>query len=581
MNKHLLQKKYNSNIWQKIFFADVICFLLVAILSVGVCYSYFSDKKEVSGTTSTAVVSVDYRTNPTDENSSTSQIYAQLNDGSTTVISSSNLISPGDNITIKGYAVNTSNVDVYVLARLEIITNKDTEVVWFNIENNDVLYVEKGLFQVGASVLSVGSSKELSFTYTFEGERYTNEYSIQNIELTLCAHQKDYLDLAKDYNNYTAVNGYSKDSIYATHYITGRKRDVFTAEDAVVENLTLDDLEKDSGGNYLINSCKDWMIFREYNPISNIGVSFKLNCYLDFNNTTTPINISNLYNNFDGQGYTINNYNGSTALFSQLHSIIFSNFGVDGAKIQDNYNESGEYALGVLISYSNNSNVNNCFVVGASKYDNSVQQDLELTLGENVLEARIGGLIGKIENSSSISINNCYTVLDMQVNVNSTSGEVFVGGIDGAIYNSSNTIQNCYFNGDINIAKNSTSNVFAGLISGNTLSSSSIDNCFAITNSFEGVSHNSNLEIMLGNVANGSVNDNLAYINNTGLTDISAEYNSVIKVGQNQTDKNITENTFHSIGNINRCFGWDTNVWGSDIYTGLNSLPILRVFYNF
>ena len=86
---------------------------------------------------------------------------------------------------------------------------------------------------------------------------------------------------------------------------------------------------------------------------------------------------------------------------------------------------------------------------------------------------------------------------------------------------------------------------------------------------------------MLGNVANGSANNNLAYINNTGLTDISAEYNSVIKVGQNQTDKNITENTFHSIGNINRCFGWDTNVWGSDIYTGLNSLPILRVFYNF
>ena len=251
----MFQNKYKPSSLLKIFFADVVCFIFVAIFSIGFCYSYFSDGIDVGGKTTTAVVSVDYRTNYSQAATSISVIYgniSRLNAGEdeATIITTGNIttenvtIIPGDKLTIKGYAVNTSDVEVYVLAKLEVVCNNgtadETEIVWYNISNGNKLSLGgNGVHTVGASSLladgkinsSSGKSyfQELALEYTFDGNKYTNSHTIKSLTLTLQVHQKEYLELAEDYSNYSKydtdgdglINDYEISSIYATHYMTG------------------------------------------------------------------------------------------------------------------------------------------------------------------------------------------------------------------------------------------------------------------------------------------------------------------------------------------------------------------------
>ena len=241
MKIELFENKYKTSSGLKVFFADLVCFLLVAIISIGFCYSYFSDQIEVAGSTSTATITVDYRTTANNPATSVSAIYGSINGGATKQLTEDILVSPGDTLTVKGYAVNTSNVGVYVLARLEVVSNDgvsatdETDVVWYNIANNTQVTIDaNGRYNVGASILTesgIGAYyKELSLPYVFDGEKYTNTHTITSLKLTLHVHQKDYLDLADDYAYYTAkydsdedgyYNGYEISSMYAVHYIRG------------------------------------------------------------------------------------------------------------------------------------------------------------------------------------------------------------------------------------------------------------------------------------------------------------------------------------------------------------------------
>ena len=239
MKRYMFQNKYTSSNLLKVFFADVVCFLVVAICSVGFCYSYFSSKADASGTAGMAKVAIEYRKVATDATTSTNIVYGSVNSGSLVDLTPSVFISPGDVLNIKGFAVNTSNVDVYVLARVDVTVNDGTQDIieskWFNISNNlELTTDENGLYAVGASSLTatgVGTTyyQEISFTYTFEGERYTNSHQIKGVTLSLHAHQKEFLELAGDYENYSRfdtdedgfINGYSVASVYASHDMIG------------------------------------------------------------------------------------------------------------------------------------------------------------------------------------------------------------------------------------------------------------------------------------------------------------------------------------------------------------------------
>lgn len=279
MKRDLFENKYQpNNNGLKIFFIDIICFLMVTVISIGFCYAYFSHRVDVSGFSTTANVTVQYQYDVAGNGNyvAVSDVYGKINNGANQSLTGI-IINPGDTITILGRALNTSNVPVYVLAKLEVITNKGTDVVWYNIgtndpkatgvENSDALpndVEENGylkletadmttaagrtdkIYQVGAG--SLGGSyvqdnvthyyyKDLAIPYKFDGETYENGDTVTSISLTLHVHQKDHLSTAADFVNLykphatgiTAqvpngyINGYRTESIYAAHYITGNK----------------------------------------------------------------------------------------------------------------------------------------------------------------------------------------------------------------------------------------------------------------------------------------------------------------------------------------------------------------------
>ena len=525
--------KSNKHSLLKILFVDIVCFFVITISLISFCYSYFSDKADVTGKVSTAMVSIDYRTNKDDPSSSSNEIYAQVNGGALTTLSSITTINPGDDIVIKGYAVNTSDVSVYTLAKLQVINYDynsdiiDTETVWYNISSNTPVYIQQGVAKVTASVLNVGASQAINISYTFDEERYTNEYSSISVSLALYAHQKDYLNLSEDYINYPS------DSAYATHYLLNRKRSLWQSEHNEIDGLTLSDLKTDSSGAYLINSCKDWMILKQNcNQDNNYcnNLKFKLNAYLDFDNTTTAKTIDTFKGSLDGQGYTISNWTGSMGLFNNIYGNV-SNLGIDGTSI------SSSSIVGGLAANAYQSNIDRCFVIGSSVYDNSITNDISSS-------ECVGGLIGSVAQGCSVS--NCYAI----VNISSTST---AGGIVGSALSN---ISNCYYMGSIS---NSTN---AGLISGS--STADISNCIAISTTTNTIADTSNTITSCAYIFN----------NNFVATKVSLT-----------TDSTVTLNTFKCIGLIRDIFSWDTNIWCDDIYQGANSntsgLIGLRVFWGF
>lgn len=615
MKRDILQNQYKSKGLFGTLIADIVCFLVVIALSVGFCYSYFSDKVNVMGNATTATIAIAYQDG---SGAKLTDITGQINGGSAATLNGKR-IAPGDTITITGNAVSigkdgtsaTASSDSYVLAQLDVIgldtaeiTGKDDtyikehtidkETIWYNIADGKIVYAERGLFQIGASVLAAKGTQALSISYTFEGDKYNEQYLGVKLVLTLHTHQKDFLNLAEDYNNYSAVGTYAKESIYATHCITGRKRDVWEDSDAIITGLTLSDLETDESGAYLINSCKDWMIMRATATTDyHQGKTFKLNSYLDFNNNTTDKTIGQFNGAFDGQGYTISNLymvgtnKNGYGLFNSIKindqasapSTYIINLGLDGARMS----ATNSRYCGMLVGVFRGGVVESCFVVGTSWYDNSVVWDISVT-GATSHEISVGGIIGfgYVEYQSDVVtewVRNNYVCCNVYVNnetdTTSNSGSERVAGVVGSFYPKSSVFENNYFNGNISHVDESDSPTTA-LIIASSQTYATISNSFAISDNF---STNATIGNKAVNVAQGYCY-NVAYTDNTGLTSASANYNKVLQTGNNQTAKTLTIDTFKSVGLMRDAFGWDTNVWATDIY-GEAGYVVLRVFYNY
>ena len=584
MKRDILQKQYKTAGLFRTFVADIICFFVITVLSVGFCYSYFSDKVDVLGDATTATIAVSYQYGA---GAKLTNITAKVNGGASAGLNGIQ-IAPGDTITITGNAVSigdegtaaSATADAYLLAELNIV-NKDAsgniideETVWYNVVNNKVVYVERGLFQVGASVLQAGATQALSIPYTFEGDKYNENYQTISLALTLHTHQKAFLDLAEDYNNYSAVGTYSKESIYATHRITGRKRDVWEDADATVTGLTLADLETDESGAYLINSCNDWMIMRATSTSANTyhqGKTFKLNSYLDFNNTTTTKVITRLDADLDGQGYTISNWIDENGLMRESYGDV-CNLGVDSFNI--NFSKDLYIQVGPLIGMSRYNTISNCFAIGNSCYDSNVEYDIVAT---GRCEG-VGGLIGYLQGTDGAEVSarvfNCFARVNIYRYGEVYSRNQFVGGIVGCTWPALSQIDLCYYEGRIynasapdNVA---TTSLLNGFITGSK-QYSIIQNTFGISK--ENLPNSSS--IISGHSVNNENLQNSAYIiNATGATQ------NAIKVGVNQTNKNVAVKTFESAGLMRDAFGWDTNIWATDIY-GDTGCVVLRAFYNY
>lgn len=246
MKRGVLYSKLNSG-WLKWITIDLICFIVVSALSFGFCYSYFSDEVKASGEATTASLIVEYWQTATSGTPS-STVYAII-DGTSNAVALDSIendeIVPGQSVTIKGYAVNTSNINVYIMGKLEIEAEdknglvKYTETVWYNIGNGQSCNGSN--LTIGASSLTASTwvenngettittpdsaKQELSLIYTFDGATFVNGDKITKFNFTLEAHQSSYLTLAEDYDNFSSItNGavnYSQNQVYAAYCITG------------------------------------------------------------------------------------------------------------------------------------------------------------------------------------------------------------------------------------------------------------------------------------------------------------------------------------------------------------------------
>lgn len=572
--------------WRKWIFADIICFAIILIVAFGFCSAYFSNKLQISGNATLGHLDVMYCQNSTGTTSS-QYVYGSINGGSSVALNTVNtMIAPGDTLKIQGYAVNTSNVDVFVLGRLEInFTNPNSvseqDVVWYNIATGTPLYVERGLFQVGASVLYEsgvsGDKQQINASYTFSGDKFINGYTIDSVVFELVGHQAEFINFANEfdmdvsYNSYITVSGgknvYNENSKkLACHLITGRRRDVWKDSDANA-NGVISDLETDDTGAYLINSCADWMLLCK---LSNTQANtqnkiFKLNCYLDFDNNTTQKVFGSFYGDFDGQGYTISNINLTReyCLFRDVRNSNITNLGVDSIKGTFS-TSSTSCAFGGIAQFLYQGKIENCFVIGASAYDSSIEYDINITATNSSADCRIGGIVGNIrgDNSSSEAtaiVSNCYAKINLKCNVGT------VGGITGSTYPRVSKNEFCYFEGKVSGAE-------AGAIVGTNQTFGTIENCVA---NVKGITFTYTGNNVINGHTSSSTSDtgtiNCAYIRN----------NAVTKVGLNQTVETVVQTDFYSIGKLRDLFGWDTSVWSDDIYHTSKGMPVLKAFYNF
>ncbi len=237
MKIDLFENKYKVSNIAKVLFIDIVCFLLFSVISVSVCYAYFSSKADVTGTGTLAGVSVEYHANVDSAYISVSEIYVDDGYGASMPLANS-VITPGDTITIVGHAVNTSDVGVYAIAKVTVnwvdLTEEKTEDTWYTVggktgsEFIELTMDNNGIYQVGAGSIDSKDYIELAIPYTFDGATYENTDQITKITVTLYVHQKDHLRNASDFENYSAyedasgkINEYATESIYATHYMTG------------------------------------------------------------------------------------------------------------------------------------------------------------------------------------------------------------------------------------------------------------------------------------------------------------------------------------------------------------------------
>ena len=265
-----------------------------------------------------------------------------------------------------------------------------------------------------------------------------------------------------------------------------------------------------SGSPYIIEDAADLNAVRDY--LNNSNIYFKLANDIDLTSYLAvggdgytawgdagwlPIGVhdSPYENNpfqgkFDGDNFKIiglkinrdgENYIG---LFGYTYDAIIENLAIEGCDI------IGQYTVGGLVGYNENTPISNCYVTGKISGIKDV-----------------GGLVGQ---NGDANISNCYTTVTVIGIIIGTFGEV-VGGLVGSNWRS--IITNCSATGNI-----SGKNEVGGLV-GKNIENTIITNCYA-TGNVTGIGN----VIGTGSGIGGLVGSNFCYDTESGISTIKNCY---------------------------------------------------------
>ncbi|GHV84089.1 hypothetical protein AGMMS50212_14290 [Spirochaetia bacterium] len=186
-----------------------------------------------------------------------------------------------------------------------------------------------------------------------------------------------------------------------------------------------------------------------------------------------------------GNGHTVKNLildkpDGDTGMFRSLDiGALISDVTIE-ASTAAGFQLNGSNHFGAIVGFINTT------TTGGITFDNvTVRGKLDLGAVDNGY-LLVGGLVGEVYNNSkaTVLIKNCVSDLDIIANLGNHSDNYrSFGGFIGRAESTSVTIQNCYSTGDIDIATaNNTGTLFAGGIIAwvnHDVSNIVIDNCYA------------------------------------------------------------------------------------------------------
>ena len=280
-----------------------------------------------------------------------------------------------------------------------------------NCTSMENLIIEEGITNINRDVFQFSGMKKvvLPSTLEFMGVNAFNECpQLEELDFTKCVNIWELYNMT----NIQRTGGSGQWNIFfgvpaSTLVKMPPYVNVEPASNVEVATLTFD-LQQDSEGFYLINNTSDWDKFVVYSR-QNPTINGRITADLDLTTHPGKLGVGNGESNYityqgtlDGQGHTLTiNY------------------------------KTGKEFTGALIAYAENATVKNLHVKG------SVDAYYKV----------VGGIVGIVKPSSTLTMQDCESCIDFTVMPNTTN--MHVAGFIGHGKTGNITLTDCLFNGTI------------------------------------------------------------------------------------------------------------------------------------
>ncbi len=245
----------------------------------------------------------------------------------------------------------------------------------------------------------------------------------------------------------------------STYYDDSAYQDEYFEDDFKYDDESMEEVIDDGYGFVQKTEVPDgWIGIDSVDELiqagNNTAGNYILMCDLDLSEIADWSPIRN-YSIFDGNGYTIENLTSSKGgLFSACHEVRYLN--LENVNINVSPSEiKGDLKIGALVNGGFSGSIYNCLTSGTIKLN--ISETVKNRTGENSansssFDVYVGGIAGR-SGDESTSIENCTSEVDIEINDSKTMHftDYVVGGILGYSYESSAKLIDCKNYGSLDI----------------------------------------------------------------------------------------------------------------------------------
>ncbi|MDE7373197.1 MAG: hypothetical protein K2N18_03960 [Clostridia bacterium] len=247
---------------------------------------------------------------------------------------------------------------------------------------------------------------------------------------------------------------------------------------------------------YVISTQADWQSFVTYIKSKSAagtnqygkGQYFVLNANLDYANAQIP-SLPNFYGTFYGTNHVISNakIGYDTAVNQAYTAAIFQT--TSNAYISDlnvysyTMTTTKIHSAPIVANASANTVIANCSTIGSISATSFDSASVSASSGNYAASPAFGGIAAHV-NSTNVKIYKCSAKITITINTTYNSRDWFYGGILGGLLNNSSTayIYDCYSSMNVNSVMGSSSSYFcvSGIVGYAAAGSAYVRNCICI-----------------------------------------------------------------------------------------------------